>query len=130
MTCEPRILVVDDNADVADMTTYVLQAYGFSVKAAYGGPEGIEVAHSFRPTLIFLDIGMPEMDGFQVAQAIRADKVLRSVKLVALTAWGDDASRLKVRAAGFDLHLVKPADVNSLLEVARTSNVKNGESQP
>ena len=113
------ILVVDDNADAADLTVDVLQAYGFNVQVAYGGPEALTAARASHPTLIFLDIGMPFMDGYQVARTIRADETLRSVKLVALTAWGDEASRTKAFAAGFDQHLTKPADIADLLAIAR-----------
>lgn len=82
------VLIVDDNADAADMTAQMLQMYGVNVQVSYGGPEGLASARAFQPYLIFLDIGMPVMDGYQVAQAIRADQSLQGVKLVALTAWG------------------------------------------
>lgn len=113
------ILIVDDNADAADMTAQMLQMYGLNVHVAYGGPEGLASARAFQPYLIFLDIGMPVMDGYQVAQAIRADRSLHGVKLVALTAWGDEMSRNKARAAGFDLHLTKPANITELVATAK-----------
>lgn len=115
---QKRILVVDDNADAADMTAQMLQMYGLNVQVAYGGLEGLSIARSARPDIIFLDIGMPIMDGYQVAAAIRADKMLNDIKLVALTAWGDEASRVKARAAGFDKHLTKPANIVELVETA------------
>ena len=114
-----KILVVDDNVDAADLVVDVLQAYGFNVQVAYGGPAALAAARASLPTLMFLDIGMPFMDGYQVATAIRADETLRSIKLVALTAWGDEASRERARAAGFDLHLTKPADLADLLTIAK-----------
>lgn len=117
---EKRILVVDDNADAADMTAQMLQMYGLNVQVAYGGAEGLAIARSHRPSLIFLDIGMPTMDGYQVARAVRADHKLGDVKLVALTAWGDEQSRTKARAAGFDLHLTKPANIAELVKIARS----------
>ncbi|MGJ9417977.1 response regulator [Massilia sp. CMS3.1] len=113
------VLVVDDNADAADMTAQLLQMYGLDVQVAYGGPEGLAAARANHPYVIFLDIGMPVMDGYQVAQAIRADQTLRGVKLVALTAWGDEMSRKKVHAAGFDVHLTKPANIVELVETAQ-----------
>lgn len=113
-----KILVVDDNADAADMTAQILQMYGLDVQVAYGGPEGLAVARANHPDLIFLDIGMPMMDGYQVAEAMRADDTLSKVMLVALTAWGDEASRKKARAAGFDMHLTKPANIVELLDIA------------
>ena len=118
MSVQKKILVVDDNADAADMTVFLLQAYGFDVQAAYGGPDAIIAARACHPTLIFLDIGMPLMDGYEVARAIRADKGLCPVRLVALTAWGDDASRARARAAGFDAHLTKPANITELIAMA------------
>lgn len=113
-----KILIVDDNVDVADMTAYFLQMYGLEVVVAYGGLEGLAAARAELPTLIFLDIGMPIMDGCEVAKAIRSDLTLRNVRLIALTAWGDDASRARVRDAGFDLHLTKPANPKDLVELA------------
>ncbi|MFC5513886.1 response regulator [Massilia jejuensis] len=113
-----RILVVDDNVDAADMTAQMLQIYGLDAQVAYGGLECLNSARAHRPDLIFLDIGMPVMDGYQVAQAVRADKGLSDVKLVALTAWGDEASRIRARAAGFDIHLTKPANISELVDIA------------
>jgi CheY-like chemotaxis protein len=112
------ILVVDDNADAADMTAQMLQMYGLDVQVAYGGAEGLSIARAIHPDIIFLDIGMPIMDGYQVAAAIRADGMLNDIKLVALTAWGDEASRAKARTAGFDMHLTKPANIVELVEMA------------
>jgi CheY-like chemotaxis protein len=113
-----KILVVDDNTDAANMTAQLLQLYGLDVRVAYGGAEGLALARANRPDLIFLDIGMPVMDGYQVAEAVRADDTLSKVMLVALTAWGDEASRNRARAAGFDLHLTKPARIDELVEIA------------
>lgn len=116
---EKSILVVDDNADAADMTAQMLQLYGLNVHVAYGGAEGLASARTKHPDLIFLDIGMPAMDGYQVAKAVRADKTLSDVTLIALTAWGDEASRIRARAAGFDGHLTKPANIVELVDMAR-----------
>lgn len=118
MAIAKKILIVDDNVDAADMTAYLLQAYGLEVLVAYGGLEGLSVARGEHPALIFLDIGMPFMDGCEVAKAIRADAKLNKVKLVALAAWSDDASRDRVQNAGFDLHLTKPADPKELVTIA------------
>jgi CheY-like chemotaxis protein len=115
---ERTILVVDDNADAADMTAQMLQLYGLKVQVAYGGTEGLATVRANHPDLVFLDIGMPIMDGYQVAEAVRADQTLCGVKLVALTAWGDEASRLRARAAGFDMHLTKPANIAELVDIA------------
>lgn len=113
-----KILVVDDNVDAADTTAFLLQAYGFDVEVAYGGHEALAAARAFHPYVIFLDIGMPRMDGYEVARALRAAIDCCETRLIALTAWGDTESRMKVNAAGFDLHLVKPADIMDLVRAA------------
>ncbi len=119
MAASRKVLIVDDNVDAADMTAALLRLYGLHVDVAYGGLEGLAAAKAVAPSVIFLDIGMPEMDGFEVATALRADEAFRGVKIVALTAWGDAASREKSKAAGFDLHITKPVNFDSLLDIAR-----------
>jgi CheY-like chemotaxis protein len=113
-----KILIVDDNVDAADTAAFLLQAYGFNVKVTYGAYEALAAAQTFHPDVIFLDIGMPLMDGYEVARTLRADEGCCGIKLIALTAWGDEASRIKVTAAGFDLHLVKRANVIDLVSAA------------
>ncbi|QBE66423.1 response regulator [Pseudoduganella lutea] len=119
MASAKKILIVDDNVDAADLTAEMLRMYGHEVEVAYGGPEGLAAAKATAPGVIFLDIGMPVMDGYQVATALRADEAFRRVKIVALTAWGDAASREKSKVAGFDLHLTKPANFRNLLYIAQ-----------
>ncbi len=118
MAAAKKILIVDDNVDAADLTAAVLRLHGLEVDVAYGGPEGLAAAKATAPSVIFLDIGMPVMDGYQVATALRSDEAFRGVKIVALTAWGDAAAREKSKAAGFDLHVTKPADYRNLLDIA------------
>lgn len=112
-----KVLVVDDNADAADMTAEYLSSFGVEVKVAYGGIEALCLAHEQTPTFVFLDIGMPGIDGYEVAKRLREDITLRGLKIVALTAWGDSESRKKSKAAGFDLHIVKPAKMTDLLAI-------------
>jgi CheY-like chemotaxis protein len=119
MASSKRILIVDDNVDAADLTAEVLRMFGLSVEVAYGGHEGLTAARASAPDVIFLDIGMPFMDGYEVAKAVRREVSLMEVKLVALTAWGDALSREKSKAAGFDLHLTKPAKIAELVDIAR-----------
>jgi CheY-like chemotaxis protein len=119
MALAKRVLIVDDNMDAADLTAEVLRMFGLSVEVAYGGHEGLSAAIASEPDVIFLDIGMPFMDGYEVAKAVRLEVALTNVKLVALTAWGDALSREKSRAAGFDLHLTKPAKIAELVDIAR-----------
>lgn len=116
-----KILIVDDNVDAADTIALLLQVYGFHVEVAYGGGEALAAAHAYHPYVIFLDIGMPLMDGYEVARALRANTDFSETTLIALTAWGDEESRKKVSAAGFDLHLVKPVEI---VEIVRAVNYR------
>ena len=109
-----RVLVVDDNHDAADSLALLLEILGAEVRVAYDGPEALRIAASYRPSAVFLDIGMREMDGYEVARRIREDPELRGMTLVALTGWGQHDDRRRSRLAGFDHHLIKPADVGAL----------------
>lgn len=121
MNATARVLVVDDNIDAADMTAEVLRMHGISVVVAYGGLEGLETARLVIPSVIVLDVGMPVMNGCEVAAALRKEEAFQQVKLVALTAWGDSESRERTRVAGFDLHLTKPASLASLVQAVQSS---------
>ncbi len=111
-----RILVVDDNEDSAIVLGKVLKRlYGQEVEVAHDGPSALKVAQSFRPDVILLDIGLPGMDGYEVARRLRAMPGFEAVTLLALTGWGQDEDRIKSRDAGFDQHLVKPVDPESIL---------------
>ena len=105
-----RILVADDNRDAADSLASMLRLLGHEVKIAYDGAEAVELAGSFRPQLALLDIGMPRLNGYEAAQAIRAQPSLQEVLLVALTGWGQPEDRRRSRLAGFHHHFVKPVD--------------------
>ena len=106
-----RILIVDDNRDAADSLGLLLRLDGHEVREANNGPKAIVVASEFHPDLIFLDIGMPGMDGYQVATRLRANPDLDDVRVIALSGYGTDLDRARSRAAGFDDHLVKPAEI-------------------
>ena len=109
-----RILVVDDNSDAADSLSMVLQFLGADVRVARDGPEALEAYQSYDPAVVLLDIGMPGMDGYEVARQIRIRYPERRTALVALTGWGQDNDRERAREAGFDRHLVKPAAIEAL----------------
>jgi CheY-like chemotaxis protein len=102
-----RVLVVDDNADAADSLCTLLRLWGYDAHVAYDGTTGLEAASALLPDCLFLDIGLPGVDGYDLAQRLRAHPALSRAKLVALSAYSD---RERSRAAGFDHHLVKPAD--------------------
>jgi signal transduction histidine kinase/CheY-like chemotaxis protein len=113
---EPRrILVVEDNRDAAESLGLFLELCGFGVTLAYTGPEGLEAAKSMRPDIVLCDIGLPGMDGFQVAGALRRNPETAEVRLIAVTGYGQEEDRRRALAAGFDVHLVKPVDPEKLL---------------
>lgn len=109
-----RVLVVDDNADAAEALGMLLGALGAEVQVVHDGPAALARAPDFRPDVVLLDLGMPGMNGLEVARRLRADPALRHVLLVALTGWGQSEDRRRTREAGFDHHLVKPADLDAL----------------
>jgi CheY-like chemotaxis protein len=109
-----RILVVDDNRDAADSLAMLLRCLGADVNVAYSGAAALEMLDACRPTIILLDLGMPELDGYDVARQIRQHPVHAKVRLIALTGWDQEADRLRTQEAGFDHHLVKPVDPEAL----------------
>jgi CheY-like chemotaxis protein len=120
-----RILVVDDLPASADTLMMLLQMEGFDVKTANEGMAALEIAKEFQPDVVLLDIGLPGMNGFEVANRLRAQPQSRDAMLIALTGYGEAESRSRAVQAGFDFHLVKPADVNQLLALlAQPRNAK------
>jgi len=109
-----RVLVVDDNRDAADSLATVLRMSGAQVRVVHSGAEALHVLEAARPAIVLLDIGMPGMDGYEVARRIRERPGFADVRIVALTGWGQDEDRARSRAAGIDHHLVKPADIEAL----------------
>jgi signal transduction histidine kinase/ActR/RegA family two-component response regulator len=117
-----RVLVVDDNVDAADSLVLLLRVSGQEVRVAYDGPTALLIAEAFRPQLVLLDIGMPGMDGYAVAQRLRRQPGLEGVTLVAVTGWGQEEDRQRSHEAGFDHHLVKPADPAALQRLLDSSD--------
>jgi signal transduction histidine kinase/ActR/RegA family two-component response regulator len=109
-----RVLVADDNTDAADMW---LQLAGHSVRTAADGEQVVEVAERFRPDVIFMDLGMPRLDGLAASRKIRSQPWGRGIRIVALTGWGREEDRLRTQAAGIDLHWVKPVDPHALMRI-------------
>ena len=111
-----RILIVDDNRDALESLAALMEMAGHIVATAGDGEAAIEAARAFRPELILLDLGLPKLDGYEVVRLIRREPWGANVVLVALTGWGQDTDRRRTRATGFDLHLVKPLDMDVLTE--------------
>ena len=111
-----RVLVVDDNEDAADALVMLLQAFGHLTRTAYDGVSALREAALFHPDVVVCDIGLPGLDGHQVAARLRADPSLAGALLIAATGWGGEEDRRKALAAGFDLHLTKPVDALALIE--------------
>lgn len=109
-----RILVVDDNVDAAKMLAMLLEMWGHQVWVAHDGQEALEVAISYRPAMVLLDIGLPRMDGYELARRLRQQVGLSEATLVALTGYGHEEARRRSREAGFDHHLVKPIGFGEL----------------
>ncbi len=112
-----RLLVVDDNHDAAISLSMWLRLQGYEVRVAHDGSTALEIATTFRPDLIFLDIGMPGMDGYEVARRVRETPGLERTILTALTGWGQQEDRRRTSEAGFDHHLVKPPEPKAVESV-------------
>ena len=109
-----RILVVDDNKDSADSLGMLLRLKGNEIRTAYDGIEAVDVAETFHPELVLLDIGLPKLNGYEVARRIRQQPWGQDMILVALTGWGQDEDRRRSQEAGFNFHVVKPVELAAL----------------
>jgi len=109
-----KILVVDDNRDAADSLALLLRLMGNDVRVARDGASALALAPEFGPAVVLLDIGLPGMDGYEVARGLRARPELTGVVLIALTGWSQDEDRPRSHEAGFDHHLIKPVDIGAL----------------
>jgi CheY-like chemotaxis protein len=112
-----RLLVVEDNIDTAERLAILLRWYGHEVMVAHTGPTGLEAAHLHKPEVVLLDIGLPGMDGFQVARRLKDAVGFEHVPLIAMTGYGQDGDRERSEEAGFDRHLVKPVDPEKLQDL-------------
>ncbi len=112
-----RILIVDDSRDGGESLSVLLRVLGADVSLVHSGRAALQTVESFRPDVVLLDIGMPGMDGYEVARRIRANGQNRGLLLIALTGWGQEEDRQRSAAAGFDHHLVKPADIDQLRQL-------------
>jgi len=119
------VLVVEDNVDSAEMMAFMLKFGGHEVRVARDGMEALKVARAFRPQVVLCDIGLPKMNGYEVAAQLRAQPDFEQTRLVALTGYGQEEDLRRAREAGFDVHLVKPVDpdaLDALLDSMRSEN--------
>ena len=105
-----RILIVEDNPDTAKTLGLLLERYGYQVATAHSGTTGVQAAKELRPDIVLCDLGLPEMDGYQVATVLRQDPATAAARLIAVSGYGRDEDCRRSEAAGFDLHLTKPVD--------------------
>jgi signal transduction histidine kinase/ActR/RegA family two-component response regulator len=122
-----RVLVVDDNHDVADTLFLLVKSLRADARVAYDGEQALSIAMEYLPSIAFVDIGMPGMDGYQLAARFRATPALGGMKIVALTGWGQKDDKQRIFQAGFDEHLVKPADVDLIEKVLASDRRSSSE---
>jgi CheY-like chemotaxis protein len=109
-----RVLVVDDNVDAADSLAMLLKSDGHEAETAYSADAALAAVERLRPEVVLLDVGLPQVDGYEIARHLRASNTVPGMRLIALTGYGQEKDRERARAAGFDDHLLKPADMNAL----------------
>jgi CheY-like chemotaxis protein len=112
-----RVVIVEDHPDTAECLRLLLSLDGYQVRVAYTGPEGVRLAREWHPEVVLCDIGLPGLDGYGVAAALRRHPATAQARLIAVTAHGSDADRRRSQEAGFERHLVKPVDPDLLLEL-------------
>lgn len=113
-----RVLIVDDHPDVTEITALLLRGAGCDVRVAGDGGEALDIAAMFLPEVVFMDLGMPGLDGYEVCRRIRQAEWGKPVKMIAVSGWARPEDQQRSAAAGFDLHLVKPVDPAALIEIA------------
>ncbi len=123
-----RVLVVDDDEDTAEGMAELLKASGHDVRMAYDGPAAIDAALAFRPHVVLMDIGLPMLNGYETAERMRQQAELRDVVLVAVTGYGQDKDRERTQRAGFNHHLVKPADFREVQKVLATARAPGSKT--
>jgi DNA-binding response OmpR family regulator len=121
-----RILVAEDNADLAESMAMLLRFDGHEVRIAHDGPSALDLADEFTPNAAVLDIGLPRLTGYELARKLRARPYGRGLLLIAVTGYGQPEDQIRAREAGFDIHLVKPLNPNTLgVEIAKWAKDRN-----
>ena len=111
---QTRVLVADDNHPLAMIMTWAIEAKGYDVRTCANGREAVDLASSFHPDIVLMDIGMPVMNGLEACRVMRDTPDLQAMLIIAHSAWGDQDMRRQTQAAGFDIHLVKPANLDEI----------------
>jgi len=124
VACGRRVMVADDNKDAADALAMLLELGGHEVRVAHRGRAALELAQTFRPDVAIIDIGMPDLSGYEVAKELRRESWGTSICLIALTGWGQDDDRQRAKDAGFDRHMTKPVEAWALEELLSNGNVR------
>jgi CheY-like chemotaxis protein len=127
-TLSCRILVVDDNEDAADSLSILLQLTGHDIRTAQDGHEAVQAATAFKPDIVLLDIGLPKMNGYEVARILRQEPWSKRMTLIAMTGWGQDEDKRRALEAGFDHHLTKPVDPTELLQLLESVAGRRAEN--
>jgi CheY-like chemotaxis protein len=116
-SCRTRVVIVEDSRVTADSLQLLLELSGYEVRAAYTGPEGVRLAQEWPPEVVLCDLGLPGLDGYGVASALRQHPATAQSRLIAVTSYGSAAARRRSHEVGFERHLVKPVDPSVLLEL-------------
>ncbi len=119
---EKRVLIADDHHDGAEMLRLLLAQCGHDVSVAHGGADAFDLARREKPQIAVLDIGMPDLNGYEVATRIRAEAWGNDITLIAVTGWGQEDDKRRAQAAGFDFHLTKPIDPQALVKLIDDRN--------
>jgi signal transduction histidine kinase len=127
---KPKVLLIEDNADGREMMATMLEAYSYTVRQAGDGLEGVHEATVSPPDVALVDIGLPGIDGYEVARRLRQNPETRHVRLIALTGYGLEEDQRRVLEAGFDLHLVKPVDIRTLLDALGETTTMQSDVRP
>lgn len=119
----PRILIIEDNADNAESMRVLLEMLGHEVRVSASGPEGVREAEAWRPDIVLSDIGLPGLDGYEVARLLRQSPRTRDSRLIAISGYGGDDVKDRCREVGFDVHLTKPVDLETLQLLLDTTGI-------
>jgi len=125
-----RVLLIDDNVDGTEAMASLLRLRGYQVWTAFDGGAGLETAMAIRPAIMLVDIGLPTIDGYEVARRVRAEPSLRDVRLIALTGWGSARDQDLALRSGFDVHCTKPIDMNALASLMATPGPAASDESP